>query len=347
MLGLDDISFAHRSLVHLIWLALAVAGVLFWLDLRGGEALGRFVSSIMQRRLARRPSLGQRVARAGLILGCLVLGILALMQPQMPGRAVAVSSSQITADIMVVLDVSKSMLADDVAPTRLARAKAEVADLAGKLRGHRIGLVAFAGRASVLAPLTPDYGFFRMILDGVDTSSVSHGGTEIELAVRKAVRSFDPGPGAKLMLLITDGEDHGKSAEDAAREAVDAGVRIVAIGFGSEEGSQISLVDPDTGARRLLTDRDGNPVVSRLGGELLRKLALATEGAYVPAGVSALDLESIVNDHIEPLIRTADEQQPLMRQRPEELYPWFVLGALLCLGGAVIIGASQGRSQAL
>lgn len=347
MLGLEDISFAHRSLVHLVWLALAVAGLLFWLDLRGSEALGRFVSLIMQRRLARRPSLGQRIARAGLILGCLVLGILALMQPQMPGRAVAVSSSQITADIMVVLDVSKSMLADDVAPTRLARAKAEIADLAGKLRGHRIGLVAFAGRASVLAPLTPDYGFFRMILDGVDTTSVSHGGTEIGLAVRKAVRSFDPGPGAKLMLLITDGEDHGKSAEDASREAVEAGVRVVAIGFGSEEGSQISLVDPETGARRLLTDRDGNPVVSRLGGELLRKLALATEGAYVPAGVSALDLESIVNDHIEPLIRSADAEQPLMRQRPEELYPWFVLGALLCLGGAVIIGASQGRSQAL
>lgn len=345
MLGLGDITFAHRSLVHLVWLALAVAGVLVWLELRGGEALGRFVSAVMQRRLARRASLGQRLTRVGLVLGCLLLGVVALMQPQVAGRTEAVASGQVAADIMVVLDVSRSMLADDVAPTRLARAKAEIADLVGKLRGHRIGLVVFAGRASVIAPLTPDYGFFRMILDSAGTTSVSRGGTEIGEAVRKAVRSFDPGPGAKLMLLITDGEDHGSYAEEAASEALEAGVRIVTIGFGSEEGSQISLVDPETGARRLLTDRDGTPVMSRLDGALLRKLALATEGAYVPAGVSALDLEAIVHDHIEPLVRAADDT-PLVRQRPEELYPWFVLGSLLCLGGAVLAGASSGRSQA-
>src|SRR5690606_26203662 len=105
-------------------------------ELRGSEALGRFVSAVMQRRLARRASLGQRLARVGLVLGCLLLGVLALMQPQVAGRTEAVASGQVAADIMVVLDVSRSMLADDVAPTRLARAKAEVADLVGKLRGH-------------------------------------------------------------------------------------------------------------------------------------------------------------------------------------------------------------------
>lgn len=344
MLGLGDISFAYRSLVHLVWLALAVAGALVWLELRGGQALSRFVSAVMQRRLARQPSLGQRLARVGLVLGCLLAGVLALMQPRLPGRAEAVAAGEVSADIMVVLDVSRSMLADDAAPTRLARAKAEIADLAARLRGHRIGLVAFAGRASVLSPLTSDYGFFRMILDSVDTRSVSRGGTEIGLAIRKAVRSFDPGPGAKLILLITDGEDHGTYAEEAAQEALEAGVRVVAIGFGSEDGSQISLVDPDTGARTLLADRDGAPVQSRLDGALLRKIALATEGAYVPAGVSALDLEAIVNDHIEPLVRAADER-PLVRQRPEELYPWFVLASLLCLLGAVAVQSSRGRSQ--
>lgn len=342
---LGDVTFVHGALVHLVWPALLVALALGWLELRGSDALGRFVSVVMQRRLAWRPSTGQRRARHALIGCCLLLGVLALMRPQVAGRTEAVAAGQVAADIMVVLDVSKSMLADDVAPTRLARAKAEIADLLGKLRGHRIGLVVFAGRASVIAPLTPDYAFFRMILDSVGTASVSRGGTEIGEAVRKATRSFDAGPGAKLMLLITDGEDHGTYAEEAAREALEAGVRIVAIGFGSEEGSQISLVDPETGARRLLTDRDGTPVMSRLDGELLRKLALTTEGAYVPAGVSALDLEAIVDDHIEPLVQTAGNA-PLVRQRHEELYPWFVLASLACLIGAVLVGALPGRSQA-
>ncbi|ACY13162.1 VWA domain-containing protein [Haliangium ochraceum] len=343
---LGDVVFAHASMIHLLWPVLGAIALLAWLELRGGEVLGRFVSAVMQRRLSWRPSLGQRLARLALMLGCLVLAVLALMQPQIPGRTETVTSSEVSADIMVVLDVSRSMLADDVAPTRLARAKAEVAELSSALRGHRIGLVAFAGRASVLAPLTPDYGFFRMILDGVDTKSVSRGGTEIGQALRKAVRSFDPGPGAKMILLITDGEDHGGYAEDAAREALEAGVRVVAIGFGSEQGSQITLVDPDTGARALLTDGDGAPVVSRLDGELLRSLALTTEGVYVPAGVSAIDLETIVSQHIEPLMAAADDRS-IVRKQPRQLYPWFVLGSLLGLLGAVLLGASAGRRQAL
>lgn len=343
MLGLGDITFVHNSLVHLIWAALAVAGVLLALELRGDEALGRFVSPLMQRRLARRMSRARRLARVGLIFASLVLGILAIMRPQTPGATETVGAGRVSADIMVVLDVSRSMLADDAAPTRLQRAKAEIADLVGKLRGHRIGLVAFAGRAAVLSPLTPDYSFFRMILDGVDTRSVSRGGTEIGTAIRKAVSAFDPGPGAKLLLLVTDGEDHDSYPEDAAKEALEAGVRIVAIGFGSETGSQISLVDPETGARSLLTDRDGAPVMSRLDGELLRKIALTTQGAYVPAGVAALDLESIVDGHIEPLVRTAGDPS-LVRQIPKEHYPWFVLGSLLALLGAVALGSASAHT---
>lgn len=346
MLGLGDITFVHKPLVHLVWVAMAVAGALLALELRGDQALSRFVSPLMQRRLAQRMSRRRRVIRVGLIFTSLVLGILAIMRPQTPGATETVSAGRVSADIMVVLDVSRSMLADDAAPTRLDRAKAEVSDLAGKLRGHRIGLVAFAGRAAVLSPLTPDYSFFRMILDGADTRSVSRGGTAIGTAIRKAVSAFDPGPGAKLIVLITDGEDHDSYPEDAAKEALEAGVRIVAIGFGSEEGSQISLVDPDTGARNLLSDQDGNPVVSRLDGELLRKIALTTEGAYVPAGVAALDLESIVDGHIEPLARTASDSS-LVRQVPNEHYFWFVLGSLLALLGSVALGASAGRSSTL
>lgn len=346
MLRLGDITFVNPSFLHFVWLAVGLVALLWWLDARGAGALARFVSPIMQRRLAMRLSLERRVARSVFILLCLLLGIAALMRPQTPGATEALSASRVSADIMVVLDVSRSMLADDAAPTRLGRAKAEVADMASKLRGHRFGLVAFAGRAAVLAPLTPDYSFFRMILDGANTRSVSRGGTAIGAAITKAIAGFDEGTGAKLIVLITDGEDHDSFPMDAAREALEAGVRIVAVGFGSEQGSQITLIDPDTGARSVLADRDGTPVTSRLDGELLRDIAQTTEGAYVPAGTAALDMESIVREHIKPLVRDADDNATV-RTIPREYYQWLIIGSLACLFIAVILGAFPTRRNPL
>ncbi|MEM9489688.1 MAG: VWA domain-containing protein [Myxococcota bacterium] len=342
MLGLDTLTFVHEPLKHLLWAAVAVVALLWWLESRGQDALSTFVSRIMQRRLATRPTLGLRLGRLACVFAALVLGVLAMMRPQTPGATENLSAGRISADIIIALDVSRSMLADDAAPTRLGRAKAEIAEMASNLRGHRLGLIAFAGRAAVLAPLTPDYSFFRMILAGADTKSVSRGGTQIGTAISKAVASFDPGPGAKLILLITDGEDHDSYPLDAAQEAVEAGVRVVAIGFGSEEGSQITLVDPETGARSLLTDSAGQPVISRLDGKLLREIALKTEGAYVPAGVAALDMEPIVREHIQPLARDAD-QTSRVRTIPREHYPWFILGSLIFLFIAVALGAATGR----
>jgi uncharacterized protein YegL len=244
---------------------------------------------------------------------------------------------------VIALDVSKSMLADDAAPTRLGRAKAEISDLIGQLDQHRLGLVAFAGRAAVLSPLTPDHGFFRMILRGASPTSVSRGGTRIGDAIRKSLSVLhESSAGSKMILLVTDGEDQDSFPEDAAKQAKQDGVRIVSVGFGSEKGSQITLVDPKSGVRTLLTDKaTDRPVVSRLDGELLRKLAVDTEGAYVPAGVAALDLDSIVEQHIKPMVR--DAAQVTERVVPIEQYPWFVLGALVCLFTAVWLGGTGAR----
>jgi Ca-activated chloride channel homolog len=183
-----------------------------------------------------------------------------------------------------------------------------------------------------------------MALRGADPRSVSRGGTRIGDGLRAALDAFPPGPGAKLIVLITDGEDQDSHPHDAARAALEAGVVIIAIGIGSEEGSQITLVDPDTGAPSLLTDRDEIPVVSRLDGELLRQLALTTEGAYIPAGVAALDLQSIIEAHIEPIVRDAAVSS--VRVVPGERYPWFVLGALISLVAAVWLGSGTGQRRA-
>jgi Ca-activated chloride channel family protein len=338
-----DLTFVHAARVHLVWLAVLLGAVLAYLELRGKDALGRFLSSSMQDRLAYRPSVARRAARVVLVVLVGVAGVLALMRPQTRGATETVTQTLPAADIMVVLDVSRSMLAEDAAPNRLARAKAEVTDLLGKLSGHRVGLVAFAGRAVVLCPLTPDYGFFRTVLRGVDTKAVGRGGTRVGDAIRKAQEAFPAGEGAKLVLLITDGEDHDSYPEDAAKKAAEAGIRIVSIGFGSEQGSPVTLTDPQTGAKTPLTDRSGQVVTSRLDGETLRKVALATEGAYVPAGVAALDLESIVTAHIKPLVRATAESS--VRVVPAEHYPWPVMAALAFLMGAVWVGSQSRRRR--
>ena len=337
---MNDVVFANPQWVHGVWLALALAGVLAFLEFRGRDILGRFVSPAMQARLARSASVPRRVVKLALVFSTLVFGILALMRPQTPGAVETVAARKVGADIMVVLDVSKSMLAEDAAPSRLARAKADIAEFVARVSGHRVGLVAFAGRAAVMSPLTTDYGFFHLVLKGADPSAVSRGGTRIGEAVRKAILAFGPNRGvSRLMLLITDGEDHDSFPLDAVEEAVQAGIRIVAIGFGSETGSEIAHTDPETGARRLLVDADGAVVRSRLDGELLRTMALRTDGVYVPAGTSAIDLDAIVEAHVEPLV--ADAASRLQRRAPAEHYIWLVLAAMASLVAAAWVAAPR------
>ena len=338
---MGNLTFAAPAWIHGVWPVLALVAVLVNLEFRGRDALGRFVAAPMQARLAQGASTGRRATKLALVFATLLFGVLALMRPQTPGGTEAVAR-KVGADILVALDVSRSMLAEDAAPNRLARAKADVAEFVDRVRGHRVGLVAFAGRAAVMCPLTTDYGYFHLVLRTVDADAVGRGGTRLGEAIRKGVAAFGLNRGvSRLLLLITDGEDHDSFPLDAAREAVAAGVRIVAIGFGSEAGSEITLTDPETGARRLLVDSDGAVVRSRLDGDLLREMALLTEGAYVPAGTSAIDLDAIAEAHIEP--RLAEADTGVRRRAPTEYYFYLVLAALASLVAAVWAGAPRLR----
>ena len=337
-----DVVFANPAWIHGVWLVLAVVGLLGYLEFRGKSALARFVAAPMQRRLAHGAALPRRVLKLGLVLAMLLLGVGALMRPQTPGGTEAAPGRRSGADVMVVLDTSRSMLAEDAVPSRLARAKADIREFVARVRGHRVGLVAFAGRAAVLSPLTTDYGFFHLVLKSVGPDVVGRGGTRIGDALRKAVAAFGPNRGAgRLLLLITDGEDHDSYPRDAAEEALAAGIRVIAIGFGSETGSEITLTDPDTGAKRALVDKDGAVVRSRLDGELLRDIALATEGVYVPAGTSPIDIDAIVETHVEPLVR--EDAAQVIRRAPTEHYFWLVLAACVCLVAAIWLHAPGRR----
>lgn len=333
---MSSLTFSNVELLWLIAPALALGALFVYLDSHAAARLVRFISALMQLRLASRLPADRRILRLLCIVITLLAGVFALSRPQTPGEVETTNSTQVSADIMVVLDVSRSMLAEDAAPNRLKRAKAELLDLLNKLRGHRVGLVAFAGRAQVLCPLTPDYGFFRVVLERTDPRSVGRGGTRIGDGLRLAKDAFGSGNSARLVLLITDGEDQDSYPIEAAQELKKAGIRVIAIGFGDEHGSEITLTDPVTGARSFLVDRQGQLVRSKLDGKTLREIALATQGAYIPAGVAALDLESIIKEHIQPMVREHKEQT--VRTVPKEHYPWLILLSLFALIAAVFLG---------
>ncbi len=331
---MSEFRFAEPEWIHLQWGVLAFSAWLLWLESRRGGALSQLVSSALQDRLVRRPTSWRRRARIVLLGLSGVCLVLALMRPQWGIRHVA--AQRVGAEIMIALDVSKSMLAEDVAPNRLDRAKAEIVDLLGYLEGDQVGLIAFAGRATVIAPLTPDFSFLRLVLDGVGPHTIARGGTRLEEPIRKAVKGFGAsGDASRAILLITDGEDQDSFPLDAAKAAAEAGVIIIAIGFGDESGSEIYLTDRETGARQLIRDGEGRPVRSRLDGDLLRDMAMATGGAYVPAGTGVLDLESIYRQHIEGLM--VGELDPRGRTVRDEAYQWAVLVALVFLVSSVVI----------
>ena len=336
---MSSLYFAQPQWFHLLWAVSAFLGMMIWLEKRAGGDLSQFMHPLLQSRLVRAISPTRRYLRIILLGLCGFFLTLSLMRPQWGVQFVA--TPRVGAEIMVCLDVSKSMLAEDVAPSRLGRAKVELTDLLAYLSGDQVGLIAFAGRASVLSPLTPDFGFLRLVLDQAGPHSVVRGGTRLEEPIRKAVAGFgDTADISRSILLITDGEDHDSFPLEAAKEAAERGIRILSIGFGDENGSEVMMSDPKTGARSVLRDSDGKIVTSRLDGDLLREIALLTEGAYIPAGTGVLDLKSIFDTHIASLTRGKMDGRG--RTVRNDAFQITLLLGLLCLLGAVISTIGSG-----
>ena len=292
----------------------------------------------MQERLVKRPTVMHHVLQCLCLLISGVSFVVAMMQPQIV-KEERVAATRDSANIFVALDVSKSMLAADVVPNRLERAKSEVRDMLPFLTTHRIGLLAFAGRTTVMSPLTTDHGFFRLVLDSASPNSVTLGGTNLGEVIRKGTKLLSEHEGPKAMLLISDGEDHDSYPLEAAEEARRAGVVIVTVGFGSEVGSPIDVLDKSTGRKKRITDSNGQEVISRLDGELLRQIAAKTNGKYVPTTTGVLDLESIMEELILPLVEDSDQSRTI--EQRIDLYPWAVgFGIFFFFGWMLLEGLS-------
>lgn len=239
------------------------------------------------------------------------------------------------AEIMIALDVSNSMLAQDYSPNRLERAKLAISRIADRLQGDRIGLVIFAGTSFVQLPITTDYVSAKMFLNSISTSSIPVQGTAIGDAIGTAAKSFSAqSEKSRAIIVITDGENHEDDAVAAAMTAAEAGAKVYTIGVGSPEGQPIP-VDGD-----LLKDKDGNIVVTKLDEESLIEIAEAGGGAYVHAGNDEFGLNPIIDD-----IRKMDDEQynSVIFEEYDEQFMYFLAIALAFFVLEMLIGERKSR----
>jgi len=284
--------FAHPELLWLLFLVPCLWMVFVATRASARRRLRDFVDPRLQGVLGIEARDGRRVARAALRLLALALAILAVARPQWGASEVEVEQEGV--DLVVALDISRSMLAEDIKPNRLERAKLEIGDLVESLDGDRVGLVFFAGGAFPQSPLTVDYSAARLFLAQADPTMIGSQGTDLSSALLTALELFDDEAGrARLVLVVTDGEDFGDDLESATAALREKEVTLYAVGMGTAEGAPIPDVD-DTGRRQgFVRDDDGKVVMSRLQESELLSLVSATEGAYARADRGGLDVERL------------------------------------------------------
>jgi Ca-activated chloride channel homolog len=225
------------------------------------------------------------------------------------------------ADIMICLDVSNSMRAEDLTPNRLERSKQAISKLVDKLKGDRIGIVVFGGEAYIQLPITSDYSAAKLFMESINTNMIPTQGTDIGKAIDMAVESFGKDEGKnKAIVIITDGENHEESAVRAAKEAEEKNITIHTIGMGSENGAPIPVYKGNV-QEGFKKDKEGNTVITKLNDQALKEIAAAGNGIYVRATNSDAGLNNVL-DEIDKLEKKQFESK--MYSDYEDRFQWFV-----------------------
>ena len=321
--------FLDLQMLLLLWVLPLLLGLFYHAGRQRRQGLARFAAIGLHPRLAASVSPARRRFKAGLLLAALATAVLAAARPAWnPVETVVERRGR---DLVFMLDVSRSMLAEDLPPNRLERAKLAILDCLEQLEGDRVGLVVFAGTAVVKCPLTLDYGFFRLALEEVAAGSISRGGSLIGDALRTTLAEVfdDRQKEYKDIILITDGEDQDSFPVEAAAEAGSRGIRLLAVGLGDEgQGSRIPVTD-EQGRRDFMKYR-GQEVWSRLDGDTLRQMANATPGGrYLNVATGAIDLGEVYRTLVAGAQKRDLESRTI--ERYDEKFQIFAALALLLL----------------
>jgi len=262
-----------------------------------------------------------------LLLSAVSLIIVAIAGPRFGSKLTLVKHEGI--DIIIALDVSNSMMAEDIKPNRLERAKQELSRLLDRLENDRVGLIVFAGDAYTQIPITNDYLSAKMFLTNISTEMVSRQGTALGEAIELAIRSFNPQSKAgKAILIISDGENHEGGTDEACKKAAENGIRIYSIGMGLTQGARIPAPGNNMYVRDYQRDKDGNFVITRLNEQMLKEIADAGNGKYYRASSPGMGLNSMMAD-LDKLNKEGSEYTEYSEY--EEQFPGVVWIALILI----------------
>jgi Ca-activated chloride channel family protein len=316
---------------------LVLIGMWYRYDARQKTALEQFIAPHLKLQLTRSMSVAGRRARRGLYLAAVACLFLALAGPLVGYRWEEITRRGY--DIVFAIDTSRSMSTADVKPDRLTRAKLAIDDFTGQLDGDAVGIVAFAGRAFLVCPITLDYGAFRESLSLIDTNTIPRGGTNISSAIREAGNALERRPGSdKVLILVTDGEDLEGDSLAAARDAArQTGMKIYTVGVGTPAGELIPVA-PDQGGG-FVKDDAGALVKSRLDEAALKAIAAASGGIYAPLGTQGEGLEAI----FKAIFGTVAKHDLAFRRRKVyiERYQWPLAGSVGLLFASLLIGTRR------
>ena len=334
-------SFAQPIFLYALVIVPLAFLFLLWAERERAQAFARLGQPNLVKRLAANVNQRGRYLKYALWLGALALLLVALARPQW-GETKS-SAPQKGVQVMVALDVSKSMLAEDLKPNRLERAKMEISDLMNRLRGDEIGLVPFSGASFILFPLTSDYNTARSFLETARPEIISRGGTAIGDAIHTALNGFDPKRNSqKVIVVVTDGEDTESNALAAAQDAAKQGAILYTIGFGSANGDLIPEFDAHGNQIGFKTDKDGKQVRSALNENALREIAAAANGKYFPATANGSELDALASE-----LNRLQKGDIMNRETVEkhEQFQWFLASALMMLMVAELISERKRQTS--
>jgi Ca-activated chloride channel family protein len=299
---MEIFKFAHPQYLYALLAVPAMIIIFIGLSYWRKRALKRFGDSRLLAILIPDFSKGWHIVRLILLLAGLTFLIFGIADPQVGSKLEEVKRQGI--DLVICLDVSNSMNAQDIKPSRLESSKRSISRLIDQLKGDRIGIVVFAGRAYVQLPITTDYSAARMFLSTINTNIVPTQGTAIEEAINAALNSFDfEDAHSKAIVIITDGEDHDGDAIKATREAAEKGVKVFTIGMGLPDGAPIPITDSRGNITGYRKDKNGNTVITKLDETILQQIASIGNGMYVRANTSRAGLE-LIYDEINKMDKT-------------------------------------------
>ncbi len=330
--------FANPVYLYLL-LLLPVIVALYIINLiRKRNALKRLGDGNLVSRLVPEMSRVRPPVKFLLQLTALTAGIIMLSRPQFGSKIEDVKKQGV--EVIIALDVSNSMLAEDIQPDRLTRAKQAISRLVDDLDNDKIGLIIFAGDAYVQIPITTDYVSAKMFLSTISPNMVPKQGTAIGAAISLGMRSFSPGEGkSKAMIIITDGENHEDDPVKEAEEAAKAGIVIHTVGIGSTEGVPIPIMN--NGKRDYLKDADGNTVITKLDEDILKKIALSTNGNYVRANNSNIGLDEIFSAIKK--MKKQDLESTMFTEYNDQFQIFAAITLLMLLGDFIIMERKNRR----